>query len=536
MRTREQLYRVIRPALGPALAALVGLAWFWRFDPSGRSITGDGALFAHFGRRILDGDVPYRDFFDQKTPLVSYFNALTMGLGRVAGKSELTTMRAGYVLAAAVMVGILFLLATELRTRWLGAVLGVAALLSYERVGAWVAAGSSPKLLMVLAGCAGWLLAVRGRWVLAGVFSATAFLAWQPGLIYLVVVNVLAFRRPGAPSRRRRFLCANAGFGVVVIATVGFFTAVGALGDVYRDTVVFNLFYVGQGATPPIQAIPSLFSRSNAIFGSSWPALALAIAGVVAVPVVWHRARDRDRRAFVESLAMYFALASTFLLVSGGGESDLIMLLPLLALMPAALMAAIAEVLGTHPPRALVARGIAGAGLLAVVAAGSIADSEPGYNIHLQERAATRLARMAMLQRGDQVVSMGAFAFAALTSFPDPVKYLYTYSGLPRFVVEHEHGGVAYYVRLVSRTRPKLILYRHVSTLPRFNKWLARNYRRCRNTAALRALESSAVTATNRTEIWVLPGIARRSTSCRPAAVVRRPRHSPRQAMLVSRS
>jgi 4-amino-4-deoxy-L-arabinose transferase-like glycosyltransferase len=36
----------------------------------------DSGVFAYIGRRILNGDLPYRDVWDHKPPLIFYLNAL----------------------------------------------------------------------------------------------------------------------------------------------------------------------------------------------------------------------------------------------------------------------------------------------------------------------------------------------------------------------------------------------------------------------------------------------------------------------------
>ena len=40
----------------------------------------DGGLFAYFGARILQGDIPYVDIWDHKPPIVFYLNALVEAL------------------------------------------------------------------------------------------------------------------------------------------------------------------------------------------------------------------------------------------------------------------------------------------------------------------------------------------------------------------------------------------------------------------------------------------------------------------------
>lgn len=525
-----------RPAVAPAVVALLALGWLWRFDPGGRSISGDGALFAHYGRRVLDGEVPYRDFFDQKTPLVSYFNASTMGIGRVFSFSEITTMRAAYVLLTVGMIVLLYLFASKLHAGRLGAFVGVAALLSYEPLGGWAAAGSSPKLLMVGFGCGSWYAASRRQWLVAGFLGGLAFLAWQPGLVYVGTAGVLALRAEGSLSIKRRVLLLAAGAATPVILVSVYFLVTGALGDALRQTIEFNRDYVSSQVASPVDAVPDLLDRAGSIYGGGWAALALAVAGLLALPVSWHAARTKDERSLLESLGAYALVVTAFLVVSGRGRSDLIILLPLLAVLPALVIGAVQRFVDPRVGKAWPAVGVAAVAFAAIAVTAVGVDPEPGYSIDRQESGANALARLATLQPGDPIVNMGAFSFSALKSFPNLAKYTYTYSGVPRFVIDHESAGEAYYIDLVRLSRPKLVLYRHVGILPRFNRWLRANYRRCRNTSTLRALESEPAVSSTPTQIWVLPRIAKGNASCRPAPrrtalAVHRP-----QAMLVSLS
>jgi hypothetical protein len=73
--------RVILPAkprTSLALAALLLLAVFFqvRWSPPNHKVHVDGTVFAYGGSRILKGEIPYRDFMDNKPPGVYYLDAL----------------------------------------------------------------------------------------------------------------------------------------------------------------------------------------------------------------------------------------------------------------------------------------------------------------------------------------------------------------------------------------------------------------------------------------------------------------------------
>jgi len=58
------------------LAVLLQLPW----SPPNHKIHVDGTVFAYGGARILQGDLPYRDFWDHKPPGIFYLNALAFGI------------------------------------------------------------------------------------------------------------------------------------------------------------------------------------------------------------------------------------------------------------------------------------------------------------------------------------------------------------------------------------------------------------------------------------------------------------------------
>ena len=67
-----------------AALSLVGLA-FYALAPAAPSLTQipniDYSIFQYVGERIREGQLPYRDVFDHKPPLIFYLDALGLTLG-----------------------------------------------------------------------------------------------------------------------------------------------------------------------------------------------------------------------------------------------------------------------------------------------------------------------------------------------------------------------------------------------------------------------------------------------------------------------
>jgi 4-amino-4-deoxy-L-arabinose transferase-like glycosyltransferase len=72
----DKLFLIIVIIVLAALSVLLQIKW----SPANHKISVDGAVFAYGGARILDGDLPYRDFWDHKPPGVFYLNALAFWL------------------------------------------------------------------------------------------------------------------------------------------------------------------------------------------------------------------------------------------------------------------------------------------------------------------------------------------------------------------------------------------------------------------------------------------------------------------------
>lgn len=198
-----------------------------------RPLGGDAAGYLHFGQRVAAGEVPYRDFFDHKTPLISYFNAGAITLGDAVGRDELDAMHDAYLVLGVVIALLLFGIGKAVFGSSVAGLGAVVLLLGYAQFGTWVAAGSSPKLLFFAAGLLSWLAALHRRWAVAGLGGALAFLAWQPGLLFACICGMLVLvdaRRKG--FRIRPPLLLAAGFATPLLVLAAHYLAAGALHDV----------------------------------------------------------------------------------------------------------------------------------------------------------------------------------------------------------------------------------------------------------------------------------------------------------------
>ena len=252
-------FRVIQWLLIAALLA-------WRVPSLAQPAGADQALYAYVGQRILAGDLPYRDAWDQKPPAVHYAYALMQAVwpahGVVAAADVVLTAVTAWALGALarrlvafphagwVTASLYLLFANPAFTR-VGGVRIRAQCESF--IGLWAALG-------VLAVCWRWTssdqrIDARGA-MLAGVCIGVAVTFKYNAGVYalpLILAILLAADGPGWQSRIRaasRPLAAMAaGVTAPVALMLAGFWAAGALEDLYLATITYNLQYSGETYT-----------------------------------------------------------------------------------------------------------------------------------------------------------------------------------------------------------------------------------------------------------------------------------------------
>jgi hypothetical protein len=219
----------------------------------------DQSLYAYVGQRILVGEVPYRDAWDQKPPAIHYTYALFQAVWPhesfvpaadliVAAATALSLVALGRSLTgrpgAGELAAILFLLlGNPVFTRLAGARVRsqcevfIALLITGAVLLAWRAGGRQVVVTPDEP-----LRAKTGLLALAGVLVGLAFLYKYNAGIYLPVVAVIALARASS----RDLLALMIGFVLPVGATAIWFVARGALDDLLQATIAYNVQYSGE--------------------------------------------------------------------------------------------------------------------------------------------------------------------------------------------------------------------------------------------------------------------------------------------------
>lgn len=271
------------------LAALLVFDAWWRghtFGPTLREATGprawpvmqgttepldcDEAIYAYIGRRIVAGDVMYRDLTENKPPLGYWLFALAVKLG---GATELTVrlMPVPFVLATIVLI---WWIAARLGGPWAGFLAGLAYAIGSTdpylygngmQLAVPINLLSTAALAAVVKATTGAPSASgsRSRWVVlmfGGCAIAAAGLVRQvavlPGLI-----AVLAILTGPIPLRERfkGFAAFTLGGVAIVSAVVMALSAQGALDDAYEDVIRYGAALAAEA--PPETNAPPLWMR-----------------------------------------------------------------------------------------------------------------------------------------------------------------------------------------------------------------------------------------------------------------------------------
>lgn len=251
--------------------ALIGAAVAIRAILLVQPIGGDPGIYAYVATRILAGDLPYRDVFEQKPPGVLYTYALAFQL---FGRS-MFAVQAADAIAWAVTVVLAAALAWALwRDRavaWLSAVLAAVFVnptmqSSFKQVGqteTFIAVCAMAGLLLAKKGTGGFFAGAPEKssrplfHFLAGVCCGVAAVYKYNAAVYLAACVVALYDPVARPVRAGtarkvwpRVVALLAGFVSPLFLTVAYFWARGGLRACYEATVLYNIAYTAGSVSP----------------------------------------------------------------------------------------------------------------------------------------------------------------------------------------------------------------------------------------------------------------------------------------------
>jgi DolP-mannose mannosyltransferase len=231
--------RALNAHVAPIAIFLFSTVLLYLYKPFSRFETGDNALYDYIAQSILRGQLSYRDVVDVKGPASTYLSALAMEIGRAIGVPDVIAVRLLYIVLAALLCVVTYLVAEVYLESRLAALIAALLPLMVSRYDEFMTAGTEPKLPMMLFGLLSLLMIARDRPLWAGVCSMLACLSWQPGLMFAGVA-ILIHTQYLTRWRDRRALKVVIGAGIPLAIVLLYFHWKGALGDLWSYTIVFN--------------------------------------------------------------------------------------------------------------------------------------------------------------------------------------------------------------------------------------------------------------------------------------------------------
>lgn len=283
----------------------------------GLPVTNDSGIFLYFGRRILAGDLPFRDLWDHKPPLVFYINALGLWIGSGSTRGvwllEYLALAASGLLgfqllrkyyrflpSALAMIGVLgslvFLLEGGNLTEEFALPFQFGALYLFGISGRANGMGQPRK------GVDAWALGIGALLSLA--FSLKQTMIGTGVALFLYLGLQMVFGKEKALWRF--FLWSALGFSAVQAAWVGYFAAKGALLDYWSVAFVYNFLYSADAdATRRLTMLQDLAQFLRSTSGFFTAALLAWLGGAAVFAAGWLR----GKRPRTDRPALRFPLA-----------------------------------------------------------------------------------------------------------------------------------------------------------------------------------------------------------------------------------
>jgi 4-amino-4-deoxy-L-arabinose transferase-like glycosyltransferase len=280
------------------LVLLVSVLVLMRLPSLVEPMGADQSLYAYIGERILHGELPYVDAWDQKPPAVHY----TYALMRAIWPSDAVVAAADLVAATAVAV-LLFAIGRTIASAPIGEVAAVLFLLlsnpSFTRLNGVRMRAQCEMFIALAVTAAVWILVRHGHagsrmYLVSGVLFGLAFSFKYNAVVYaaaafvvLVGAGTMTVRNTGALA---------AGFGIVPICLL--IVLAGALKPLYDATIQYNVQYSGETYTGPAHFVRYLltFPIERARVDAMWTLGGAGSAILLAsgwghrarlIPVVW---------------------------------------------------------------------------------------------------------------------------------------------------------------------------------------------------------------------------------------------------------
>ncbi|MCB0076373.1 MAG: glycosyltransferase family 39 protein [Anaerolineales bacterium] len=362
----QRTFFTLASAFVAALVVLIPINPRWQPYP-GR----DSGVFLYSGWRILAGEVPYRDLWDHKPPVIFYIDALGLWLGN--GSRWGVWVLELLALVAAVLFSYRFLSQVVSKQAALVAVLCWLAALPFMLEGGNLTTEYTLPLqfaaLMLFTDVVGRVKSSR-QWFLIGLLGGVAFLTkqsaaglWLSMGIYLVLTRNWQHRSRQFAIESTAFLL---GIALPIILTALYFGRHDALSELWNAAFRYNALYVNN----PWQSRIGNLIRSRHLFSSGF---LLPLAGL-GFMTMWRPQIQRDSRAnaVVHLALILIPIEISLILLSGRGYSHyFITTLPVLSLCAAVGWQTVADLIARFVRPELYRRTVT-ASLMTIIVVGTL--------------------------------------------------------------------------------------------------------------------------------------------------------------------
>lgn len=296
--SKTDAYSKVREIIVPACASLVGtVAALFPSTPHNLTLPSrDSGVFLYVAWRFLNGDIPYRDVWDHKPPLVYFVDALGLALtpDSLWGVWFLQTIFIFFTLflvyklldrefgIRAALGGTVVLTSGLLTVLARGNVTEEYALV-FQALGFWLFISAWKKDFPVRASF--WI----GLWGgLAFNFKQTTIGIWVAYALILLVIRVFQRRFP-----LKDLLSLLAGWLVPSIVFIIYFASQNALADYWEQAYLYNFIYIGKHEG--IRRLIPVFIKGFAYLRNGWVLYAAGLGWLTGLSYVWLK-----RKAFAE--------------------------------------------------------------------------------------------------------------------------------------------------------------------------------------------------------------------------------------------
>lgn len=444
-------WRRVDPGVGLWLVA-AAVVWGVRGFQDG--LGRDAALYVYAGQAVADGAPPYVDVMNRSGPLAQLLPGAGVALGRLVGLDDVVGARVLFFVLLVATPALTYVLARDVFGSRLAGSTAAATLLVFRGLALTATDGPQSKHVMLVLLVIALLLLTRGRWLWAGVATGLATLSWQPVVIVLVVVALVAALLGSGDPRQRlmglsRFVVGGA---LTLGSTVAFSLVTGSLDAFVEGFWGINAGYTEQQGliSRPVGAWRDLASW----FG--WT-LALLVGGCLLSVALGLRAalRRTGRDADVAAVGAGTLAGVCWSMTAFNGAPDALLVLPMAAIGVGGGVALALERLPASWHRSL-AVGVTGWVVVALATTLHLTwtSREP---LLAAERAA---ARTVFEGRSDDAT---VFAFnapqpLALTGRGSISRYVLFGEGMKEYVASQWDNGFRGYVHWVRRERPEVLV------------------------------------------------------------------------------